>query len=369
MSIRNKKINYDYMKVLLEPLILIRAQLKINNKSVVAKSTGRILVIDTCLIGDFMASLPALSIFLRKNKNLVDLVVSPSLEQLARKIRGVGQVITARSVYARSLEKRTRSKIDLAKYDQIILMRASKDVYELLKKADTNAQIKSASYIIMRYGLSLVWNNILRKIPKQWREVNFEILNVPVANLKFEEIFDFGKSDYFKIKKMKEMIARSKILIIHTGSSWSMNMWDNDRWVELINRLNESGKFRFIFVGAKNEEGDYKYIKDKLKFKVYSLIGRINLLELMLVLRSSDYFIGVDSGPRNMAHVADLRSVVLLGPGPHMFMPISKKDIVLDKSRGRGLFQRFFYKKKSFIKNINADEVYKAFIRLANRKS
>lgn len=140
-----------------------------------------------------------------------------------------------------------------------------------------------------------------------------------------------------------------------------MKKWDTDKWVELLNRVRRLGDVRFIFVGGAEDADDYSEIASKLQFPLHSLIGRINLLQLLLVLRQSDYFIGTDSGPRNMAHLADTRSVAILGPGPHFYMPWSRKDVVIDTSRGRGLYQMFFTKKNGFIHQITADEVYEAF--------
>jgi ADP-heptose:LPS heptosyltransferase len=91
----------------------------------------------------------------------------------------------------------------------------------------------------------------------------------------------------------------------------------------------------------------------------------------MLVLRECDYFIGVDSGPRNLAHVADLPSVTLLGPAPHMFAPSNPRDIVIDHSGGRKVYDRIFCQDKPLIETITPLEVRDAFAqvrRAANRR-
>lgn len=187
------------------------------------------------------------------------------------------------------------------------------------------------------------------------------MLGGKLKGMPFDEIFQFTESDYGSVARLEALQTTQKKVIVHTGASWVMKKWDIDKWVALLDKIQRLGDIRFIFVGGVEDSDDYAAIASKLEFPLYSLIGKISLLELLLVLRQSDYFIGVDSGPRNMAHLADTRSVTILGPGPHFFMPWSKGDVVIDKSRGRGLYQMFFAKKRGFVHEITVEEVYDAF--------
>jgi ADP-heptose:LPS heptosyltransferase len=319
----SRKINHDYIKLAFQSYFLLRASL-IRKEHILSKKR-RILIINTCLIGDFIGSLPALTTHIRganKRRTATDLLVSPKLEPLARKMRGVNKVYVAKSLHSRDLETNNK-KNDFGKYDETIIIRISKEAYQLLETIDTD-KVSSSFSIMNKYFLHASTRCLLKKPCKQYREVVFEMLNERVTNVKFEEIFHFNKEEYKKIRNLEEMNTNRKIVIIHTGSSWKMNMWENGKWVDLVNRINGIGDFRFIFVGGKEEESDYEEISSKLNFRVYSLINKIDICDLMLVLRVSHYFVGVDSGPRNMAHLAELKSVVLLGPGPHMFMPLGK---------------------------------------------
>jgi ADP-heptose:LPS heptosyltransferase len=362
----NRKINYDYIRIAFQSYFLLRASL-IRKDHLVSK-TRRILIINTCLIGDFIGSLPALATYIKgakKRKTEIDLLVSPKLETLARKMKGVDNVYVAKSLHSRDLETNDKRN-DFGKYDEATILRISKEAYQLLKTIDTE-KVSSSFSIMNKYFLHASTRCLLKKPCKQYREVVFEMLNERVKNVKFEEIFNFSKAEYRKIRNLEEMNTNRQIVIIHTGSSWEMNMWENRKWVELVNRMHGIGDFRFIFVGGKEEESDYEEISSKLNFRVYSLINKIDICDLMLVLRVSHYFVGVDSGPRNMAHLAELKSVVLLGPGPHMFMPLGKRDIVLDKSNHGGAYQRFFSKKNSFIRKIMVEEVYNSFKELCKK--
>ena len=198
--------------------------------------------------------------------------------------------------------------------------------------------------------------------------MDFDILGLKIKNVNFEEVFDFNENDYKRIKNLNIFKTKEKIVIIHTSSAWIMKLWSNDKWTELIKRINASEKYRFVFIGTKEEKEDFQEISKKLDFRIYSLINKLNLCDLMLVLRSSNYLIGIDSGPKNMAYLADLRSITLLGPSGHLYKPFNNKDEVIDKSNAWDLYETFFYKKNRFVQSITVDEVFNAFKRLVKNK-
>lgn len=334
------------------------------------ESKERILIVNPCLIGDFAASIPAISDFIKKNTDKkIDIVVSPPLKELALKVRGIENVYAAESIFNRSSEnsEHTIEKIP-EYYDEIMFLRASPGIFKILKHTSAS-KIRTGAKFFSKYGIHLLISIILRRKPKQWSEINFEMLGREPRNVPFEEIFEFQAEDYEKIKKFKEINFASIKIIIHTGSSWPMMHWENDKWINLLEKINEFGKFEFIFVGSgEKDTKDYIYISASLNFKTISLISKTNILELVMLMRSSEYFIGIDSGPANIAHLSGLRSVVIYGPGPHMFMPCDPNDIVIDKSRSRGLYQRFFTKKGGFIQKITPEETFEAFKRVYSNK-
>ena len=361
----NKKINYEYFKLAKEVLLLFNSEIIREKKSI--KSPKKILVVNTCIIGEFMVSLPALNSFIKENNYKIDLMVSPSLKTLAEKIRGVKKVYVAKSVYSRAIET---SKNDLKqtfeKYDLIVIMRLSKESLNIIKKIKAK-EVKTSFIPYVKYALHLTKNIYINRKKKQWREINFEMLGLKNKDVRFEEIFRFNTKDYKKVKDLRELKTKEKKVIIHTGSGWSTKLWDNKKWIKFIKMANSIGNFRFIFIGGRDEREDFELIKKSLNFKVYSLIERIDLKDLMILMRMSDFFIGIDSGPRNMAHLAELRSISLLGPGPKMYMPTNPKDIVIDKSNCR-CTHLFCYKKETCMNKISVDDVFNAFKKLTTEK-
>lgn len=360
-SMKKQYLNIDYLNLAKEPMYIYLSTLVKRKKDI---SSRRVLIVNPSAIGDFVVSLPAICTFLKKHNVATDLLVSPPVKPLAERVRGISNVYVAASVHGRSIEQHTEEQ-HLPEYDAIYVIKLSKPAYRLLKTVSfKHIHTSLASYL--NYALHLTGKSFLRAKTKQWREINFEIFKENSRDVPFEKLFAFTSQDYRRIRAFPELKRRGKerIVLIHTGSGWKMKMWENKNWIETIKTINKFGKFKFVFVGGKEEAEDLETIRRKLPFKISSLIGKANLRDLLLAMRMSDYFIGIDSGPRNMAHIADLRSVSIFGPGPHMFMPLSNKDIVLDKSKGGRVYERFFYKKNTAIKKITPDEVVIAFKRL-----
>jgi len=349
-----KKIfNFDYFNIWKEILFFLLSSIVIR-KEKKGNYKNRVLIVNPCLVGEFAVSIPAIVDFIQRNNGKkIDIIVSTPLKVLAEKIIGINNVYVAQSVFKRPSEVFDYKDQIPFGYEEIILLRASYGVYNFLKKVSAQ-NVKTGACIYARYAFHLLSSIILRRTPKQWKIIIFEMLGGTPREISFDEIFELAPQDYKGDSK----------IIIHTGASWPMMHWEREKWVELLRKINTLGTFEFIFIGVAKDIEDYEYISSNLPFEIYSVISKIDLFELVLLLRSANYFIGVDSGPANLAHLAKLRSIVIFGPGPHMFMSDDVNDIIIDKSNGRGLYQRFFLKKNGFIHKINAEEVYQSFNKL-----
>jgi len=364
-----KRINSDYIKSFSEMPYHIAAHFKKNkNRSIKSNS---ILIINTCiLLGDYLVSLPVIREFIKKTNLKVDMVVSPAVYQITTKIRGIGKVYVAKTIESVNNKNHLKIPNKFDNYDTIIVIRINQAAYNLLQNISFRKINTHVWHYIKYYGFNMIKNNLTRKYPKQMRVAISEILLGKLTKRElqkvfdennFEEIFCIPKSDYNKLKKFHELNTNKKIVLIHTGTNWYMKKWENNKWEKLIKKINKLKKFRFIFIGTENEKEDYDIISKKINFKLHSLIGKTTTYELMLVMRRCNYFIGIDSGPRNMAHLSNLRTLILLGPGPHIFMPLNKNDKIIDKSNGKGLYQMYWGKKTGFIDMITVDDAYKGF--------
>jgi len=363
--LKNKNINWNYFSIFKEVYYLIKLNLR-NKRRYKLKDTKRILIINTCLIGDFIASLPALKYFLNKRKGQqIDIIVSPSLKPLTARINGIKNVISVKSIFNRDIEsKEEKKELPFKEYDYVLIMRLSKEVYELLKNIKYNS-IKTYLGPYLRYGLYLIKNLSNKETIKQWREINFEIIREKKNRepVKFKDIFTFNKQDSYFLNKLSFLKGNEdkKKIIIHTGSGWKIKLWNIKNWIKLIDRINRLGDFQFIFIGMTDKEEDcFNKINEELDFDIYSTIKQLDIKETTLLMQKCNYFIGVDSGPRHIADLTDLPGVCLLGPGPKAFKPINKKTIIIDKSNC-GCTNLFCYRKKTCIEKISVNEVFNKF--------
>ncbi len=359
-------INPEEFKVAGEIPLLFKLRLKQLFKKKPAVK-GNILIIDTCIIGDFTATLPALRLFIQSTNKEVDLVVSPPLKLIAQSIKGVHAVYTANSIYKRSIETEPEQTNLPREYESVLVLRISPHAYELLKNVQYS-NIITYDIILLKYFAHLLWKISLKKPVRQWREVNFEIVGIaePEKRVGFDDIFNLGPAEYNQAIELLNITQNRKRVIIHPGSGWHVKLWGNEKWIETIKKINEIGEFDFIFVGSGEQEAKaFEYIQQQVDFRLHSLINRVDLKTTLLIMRLSDYFIGIDSGPRNMAHLADLRSITLLGPAPKNFMPVNNADVVIDKFTCR-CKSLFYFHNVSAIHKISANEVVDGFKKLSS---
>lgn len=357
------KVNWDYLKQIKDPYLFFKAMFFKADKKI--ENNNRVLIVVPCLIGDFMVATRAIALFAKNNPSLsIDLVVSPPLKEIAQRIKRIKNVFVSKSSTARKIEDSGLPPEIKSPYDKIIIMRLSEEAYDLVKNTQAK-KFSSPFFKVMKFQFLFgIRDILLSRKPLERINLDLALLNQKSEQVYFEDIFNFKKEDYKKITSLPFIRNKRKVILVHTGSDWIMKKWSNLKWAELLNKINSLGKYAFVFIGGKDSEEDYNEISKKLNFKSFSLIDKISLLDLLLLMRKSKHFIGIDSGPRNMAHMADLRSITLLGPSGKLYMPFNKKDIVIDKANVWDLYETFFYKKNSAVERITVGEVFNAFKKL-----
>ena len=363
-----KRINYRYLHLLKEPILLISLFLRNLKKRKHHPNPKKVLIINPSLVGEFAVSVSAIRSFIESNNSEVDLVVSPAVKSLAEKIKGINNVFTIKSIYGEDFKKNLEENSKLKQYDLVIVMRISSEANKLIKSLKYN-QLRSYLGTYFKFIFEFAKNMLTGGKTRQWKEITFEMIGRKPKKFNLEELFNFKKSDYEKVKGFAELVGKEKKVLIHTASDWSIKKWDNKNWIGLLNKMNELGNFKFIFLGTKDaEQSDYEEISKALKFKVYSLINKIDLKELVLVMKKSDYFVGIDSGPMNLAHLVDLPNVCLFGPGQRIFTSGNKRDVIIDKSNCKFCTTILCYKRKTCFNKIEVSDVLTGFKQLVGKK-
>lgn len=318
------RFHLKYAPVARELPALIRLQ---TLKPRMVPSPQTVLIVNCCLIGDFVVSLPAITDFIREHSSSqIDLLVSPYVAPLARKLRGVRRVYTARSAFRRDTEPEASDQVLAPSYDLVFVLRLSEAARRLLSTTSYRAV---STYLVqfLKQGWQIATQPSAEV--KQLSEFNFEVFGKfgrRDRDLCAEEIFDFTDVPPAEL-------SSGRRVLIHTGSGSRLHLWPVDKWIALLESLHELGDVSFVFVGgAEGEKRIFEEISSRVSFGVQSVIGRYDLLELLMLMRTSHLFVGIDSGPRHLAHLVDLPSVSLLGPGPKSFQPLNRNATVIDET-------------------------------------
>jgi len=313
-----------YAPVVRELPALLRLQ-TLKPRSVPSPQTA--LIVNCCLIGDFVVSLPSITDFIREHSTAqIDLLISPSVAPIARKLRGVRRVYAARSVFGRNTEWSDADKRLASSYDLVVVLRLSEQARRLLATTSYRA-IRTYLIPLLKYGIHLAIRPSAQV--KQMSEYNFEVFGKFGRHERYlcaDDVLDFTD--------VPAVNARPGCtVVVHTGSDSRVHLWPVDKWVALLERLHQLKDVSFVFVGGTEEEArTFDEISRRVSFPLHSVIRQYDLLELVMLMRMSNLFVGVDSGPRHLAHLVDLPSVSLLGPGPKSFQPLNRNATVVDET-------------------------------------
>lgn len=102
-------------------------------------------------------------------------------------------------------------------------------------------------------------------------------------------------------------------VVIHPGGGWRFKQWPEDRWVDLISALAKNDTVAIVLIGGENERDGVSRISSRLDV---SHEARITSFEdLVGLFKATSLFIGLDSGPMNLAVALGVRTLALFGPG------------------------------------------------------
>lgn len=351
---------WQYAPVAAEVPALLRLQ-ALTRRSITSPRT--VLIVNCSLIGDFVLSLPALTEFIREHAGArIDLLVSPSVAALAEKLRGVDRVYAAKTVFRRDTELDESERL-APSYDFVVVLRLSGPARRLLAMTSYRA-IRTCLVPLLKLGFQMATRPISQI--KQMTEFNFEIFGKYGRKEQFlraDEVFDFSGVSV-------PAAYPGRTVLVHTGSGKKLYMWPREKWLALIKRLHSLADISFVFVGGTREEQiEFDYLAGRVAFPLHSVIRRYDVLQLLMLMRVSQLFVGVDSGPRHLAHLADLPSVSLLGPGPKSFQPLNGNATVIDETECKRCVTFYCPYAPNCIEKIEVETVTRACLKALSRST
>ena len=329
----------------------------------------KICVIHLNQIGDLVFSLPVLKA-LKDNYPgaILHSVVKPYLKGLLADCPFPDEIIIR--------EEGLAAKLNLAReirnngYDLLITLARSEEA--MLITALSGAGIK-AGFVHFPWDLPLdvketvaghnCWINNARLLDK---------LGIPVK-----------KNDYVGLLTIKGTPSRitlpEKYVVISAGASKRrlIKAWDEEKFAELIVRLNREYGLKPVLVGAgdtvESNELISRYVSERAPgegIETLDLAGKLDLRELYALLAQACLFVGIDSGVMHMASAADIPVVALFGPtDPDYVGPQNEQSIVVrEKMQCVPCYLNQTCTEIDCMRQLKTDRVMDACRRLMDRK-
>jgi len=115
------------------------------------------------------------------------------------------------------------------------------------------------------------------------------------------QVSDRSLEVYFSEKDTVSIPADNAV-VIHPFAGAKAKEWSIGNFQKLINRLKDNG-YSILLVGSKDDSGVFENVVD--------LRGKISLPQLAHLIKAAGSFIGLDSGPANIAAALNVASVII----------------------------------------------------------
>lgn len=123
-----------------------------------------------------------------------------------------------------------------------------------------------------------------------------------------------GVNETFDFKQNESKHYCGGVIAIAAGASNPIRKWGNDKFVDLINRINEQIPATYVILGTNDEVQEFRKQSSKLKMVNCEYTNRKSLLEQINILKACDLLICNDSGWMHIAETLDIMTICISGP-------------------------------------------------------
>ena len=124
----------------------------------------------------------------------------------------------------------------------------------------------------------------------------------------------------YRKEKIKDLLKQNNIpqnrpiVAIHPFSLWSYKEWDDEKWINLANKILQQWNVSVIITGAPSEYIRASHIANSGD-NIYNMAGTTTVGEFPALIEFCSVLIGVDTAAVHIATMIDTPSVALFGPG------------------------------------------------------
>lgn len=146
-----------------------------------------------------------------------------------------------------------------------------------------------------------------------------------------------------------------KLIGIHSGAGKTPNRWSLNKFVDLINKLNENIDVKFYLTGSNADKEEINYITQNISVKPGLFLNK-KIPEVAALISISDLFITNDTGIMHIAGATKTPQISIFGPtNPYNWAPSGSNKI--------------FIRKSELIDEISFDEVYELCMPFLRQKN
>lgn len=126
---------------------------------------------------------------------------------------------------------------------------------------------------------------------------------------------------------------RVRIAIAPGFAAYGHKAWPKEKFVQLIDRLLDTGRITPILMGSKQDIRVCEYVQQhltsRLRDRCVSFVNQFSLTEFLGTLKATDMALSNDSGTAHLAGALDVPVVVLFGPtNPNRCAPYPPQTVV-----------------------------------------
>jgi len=168
-----------------------------------------------------------------------------------------------------------------------------------------------------------------------YRAFSFKPLALSKDRSKGKSSIHIGPRDEESIEKIYQennIKKHERIALIAPGARSDIKRWPADKFIGLIQLLNEKLNLKVVLVGDKDDVPVCRYITENLKHSVIDLSGKTSISELAVLLKRSQVLISNDSAVLHLASYLNIPIVAIFGPTDEVkYGPWPDKYVIVKK--------------------------------------
>lgn len=329
-----KKIGYNVLALTLDVLGTVFFSFRFILNKKLPLNPRKIILIRLDHIGDFVCSTPLFeNVRLAFPQAEVTLLTTPMLKDLAKNDpfldriwlhpgppwlrRGKKKIFLISRLF-RLLKEMRKEKFDLG-FD------SRGDIFSILLMYLGGVKYK-VGYGITGGGF-LLDKEVRYEINSNSVERNINLLKeLKIAVRKSSPKVYFSDKDekFVEVLLDKMGFRNTRSLVLHPFAGVSAKQWPEEKFRTLIKKLNHT-HWKVALVGSVKDSASYS--------DVYDLRGKLSLPQLACLIKKIGFFIGLDSGPANIALALNVPAVIICSGTniPERWLPESENALLIYK--------------------------------------